>query len=402
MLRRPNLLTTAFFHRKVETLARWLCNGDGIDWILIMNATLPLHSLAAGFLVLAASATPTSSPGAETFLKKSFTVHRGEKLTVSADRGNIEVKTSDSDKVEVEVKRRLDRLSDADAKKIFDEHEITLEQKGGEVIVRGEFKTKKPMLSRDESQLQVSYTLSIPQKFNVDLKTAGGGVTVGDLSGELRMKTAAGNLQAGRTDGPVFATTSGGSISIASAKTAETKTAAGNIMIGEVGEVSAETSGGSVEIKSAKGKIITRSAAGNIKLGSVEGDISASTSGGSIHVTKARGTLSAKTAAGNIDFWDVAGKGQGETSGGSITVAIKEQPKAECRLKTAAGNIRVTVPGDLAVDLDAATSAGNVTCDLPITIQGKRRNDALQGKINGGGPALVLKTSGGSVVIKKS
>jgi hypothetical protein len=42
-----------------------------------------------------------------------------------------------------------------------------------------------------------------------------------------------------------------------------------------------------------------------------------------------------------------------------------------------------------------------VTCDLPVTVQGRIEHSHLKGPVNGGGPAVVLRTSGGEIHIEK-
>ncbi|SPE54286.1 conserved hypothetical protein [Verrucomicrobia bacterium] len=59
------------------------------------------------------------------------------------------------------------------------------------------------------------------------------------------------------------------------------------------------------------------------------------------------------------------------------------------------------MPGDAAFNLEARTSGGGVTCDLPVTVQGKVEHSHLMGVINGGGLAVVLRSSGGGIRIRK-
>ena len=54
----------------------------------------------------------------------------------------------------------------------------------------------------------------------------------------------------------------------------------------------------------------------------------------------------------------------------------------------------------VAVNLDASTSGGRVIADIPVTVQGELKRTALKSKINGGGPALYLHTTGGNVHIR--
>jgi hypothetical protein len=55
------------------------------------------------------------------------------------------------------------------------------------------------------------------------------------------------------------------------------------------------------------------------------------------------------------------------------------------------------------VDVDASTSGGRVSSDLPVvtTVQGEQKKNELRGKINGGGPLVKAHTSGGNVRIEK-
>jgi phage shock protein B len=51
----------------------------------------------------------------------------------------------------------------------------------------------------------------------------------------------------------------------------------------------------------------------------------------------------------------------------------------------------------IGVDVDARTSGGEVTTELPVTVLGEFSKTALQAKINERGPKLMLRTSGGNI-----
>src|SRR5882762_7179383 len=125
--------------------------------------TLAVASLFAGALVLRGAV--------EDRINKEFQVKPGSKLVVAVDRGSVDVKSADTDRVAIEVKRKLDKVSEAQAREIFRDHEVTLAQDGDEVRIRAQFKTKHH--TGKYSQLQVRYQITVPKKFDVDLKTAG-------------------------------------------------------------------------------------------------------------------------------------------------------------------------------------------------------------------------------------
>ena len=62
--------------------------------------------------------------------------------------------------------------------------------------------------------------------------------------------------------------------------------------------------------------------------------------------------------------------------------------------------MKLTLDSACQVDLDARTSGGKVECELPVT--GVIRPNRVEGKINGGGPNVLLRTSGGTIKVIKS
>src|SRR5256886_449366 len=329
----------------------------------VIAGLLPCVSLLSAAWVLAAS-------DVEDRLTKSFEAKPGGKLVVEADRGSIEVKSADADQVEIEVFRKVSRESQAKAEEILKNHEVRFSLDGNKVQVHAEFKKGFTGGWGDKGRnLQVRYQILVPKQFNVNLKTAGGSIKVADLIGEARGQTAGGSLSFGQMDGPIYGRTSGGGISVAGCK----------------GGVDLETSGGSIH------------------LGEVQGDTTAHTSGGSISLKKTNGKTAVGTSGGGIEAADVRGSIDASTAGGSITANISAQPTGDCRLHTSGGSIKVSLAEKVAVDVDAKTSGGRVVIEGPVAAvaQGENKPNALRGKINGGGPALSLETSGRSIYFRQ-
>jgi DUF4097 and DUF4098 domain-containing protein YvlB len=359
---------------------------------------------------------------------------------VAADRGSVAVQASENNEVGIEVRRKLQKVSAADARLIFQNHEVTFSQQDKQVRVTAQFKTK-PARGAKDHQLQVSYRITVPKTFSVDLQTRAGAIQVGDLKGNVKADTAAGAIKIGGIEGPVQARTSGGSVSVASAETAMLHTSAGKIDVGEIGgslecntsggairvqsaqgkvvaktsaggieiihakaEISAQTSGGSIEVGKGEAGASVKTSAGSIKIGEIAGDLIAETHGGSIKVQKCGGKLIAKTSAGNIDVGNAVNSLHLSTSGGSIQANVVGALKVDSSVETSAGNIKLALPENTALNIDAKASGGQVSCDLPVAPlkqDGKAKKTALSGKLNGGGPLLTLRTGGGSISLKK-
>jgi DUF4097 and DUF4098 domain-containing protein YvlB len=292
-------------------------------------------------------------------IQRGFDVAPGGELHIDSDRGAIEVHTGSDDRVEVEVLRKGD-----DAMKL----DVEFEQRGNDVIVHGIYPKSNGGFRFNWGRGQeIRFRVTVPSRYDVDLKTAGGSIGVDDLEGTVRAETSGGSLSFGRVHGPVWGRTSGGSISL----------------VGGVGDADIRTSGGSIEI------------------GDVDGDVVAETSGGSIEIDRSQGTVHADTSGGGIRVNEVMGTIVAHTSGGSVYASITRQPLADCRLTTSGGGVTVDLGPYVAVELDAASSGGRVTTDLAVDDAVKTRN-SLRGSINGGGPSLYLRTSGGGVRIGRS
>lgn len=139
-------------------------------------------------------------------------------------------------------------------------------------------------------------------------------------------------------------------------------------------------------------------AGGSIRISDLHGNIDAHTSGGSIKVGNITGQVKLDTSGGSIGVEAVSGPVNAKTSGGSIKVRITEQLTADSELKTSGGSITATIPQNMQIDINARTSGGRVHSDFEI--DGSTKKQYVNGKINGGGPELTLRTSGGSIRIQ--
>lgn len=288
--------------------------------------------------------------GVDGDIKKSFSVSEDGLLTVEADIGSIEVRTSSASKVDVEIQFESRRGSKRNFKDILEDFDVDFDHSGKDVTVILDYpKGRRNFWDNVGRYVRVRFYITVPKKYNVDLSTSGGSIQVDDLTGEVKSRTSGGSLVFGQIQGPV----------------------------------TGKTSGGSVNLDKCSGEVDVRTSGGSISIGEVQGNVLAHTSGGGIKVEEVMGTIEAST------------------SGGSITARISKQPKSDCSLKTSGGGITVYLSEDIGVNVDARTSGGGVRTDFPVTVKGNISKNSLKAKVNGGGPELYLRTSGGSIYLKE-
>jgi hypothetical protein len=310
-------------------------------------------ALATALLLAAVSAS-----AAQNKVSKTFDAPDGGKLVLTADVGDLRVTTGGRGvTVDVSMNGREDSIR---------EYHVTFRQEGNTVYVDGDY-DRHGWRFFDTDNLHVKYVISVPRRFQVDLQTSGGDIDLADLDGEVLARTSGGDIEIGNTGGNVTAKTSGGDIKVRGAN----------------GTLKVNTSGGDIDIDSANAQVDAR------------------TSGGDVQIRRAGGNVVARSSGGGIEIDEAYGAIDASTSGGSINARFSRQPNADSRLVTSGGGVSVTLASNLRADIDAHTSGGGISTSIPIQVLGKQDEDTLIGTVNGGGPKLYVRTSGGGISLKR-
>jgi hypothetical protein len=129
-------------------------------------------------------------------------------------------------------------------------------------------------------------------------------------------------------------------------------------------------------------------------------NVDVETVNGSIRIDGINGKHELETTNGKIEVARCSGSLEAETTNGAIyaelTSVAKNQP---LRFETTNGRIEVTLPANLAVDVDAGTTNGSIHSDLPVSATSISKN-SLRGSINGGGTSLHMRTTNGGIDIR--
>ncbi|MFI5119975.1 MAG: DUF4097 family beta strand repeat-containing protein [Thermoanaerobaculia bacterium] len=219
----------------------------------------------------------------------------------------------------------------------------------------------------------------------------GRSISKGDLPGDLVLSYAPGDVTAGHVGGHVKISTQSGQIRVKGAgKGAELSSAGGDIRIESVtGELKATTSGG------------------DIRAGAVSGDARLETAGGDVVIHSAGGSVTARTGGGDITLKKVHGPVVARTSGGTVLCEISSAAAPGGELMTNGGDVIVTLPSNYRADIDVRVSGGEMDADaiasqFPEIVVTRRPGSVTgEGKLNGGGPKLIIRSTSGSVSVRK-
>jgi hypothetical protein len=313
------------------------------------HAFHPVRWLAAVLSVLVMTTITTQAATTEV-IEKTLTADPGGTLVIKVKRGSLDVTGQPGSAVEIAIKREITASSKEAEETFLTENPVVIEQNGNEITITREGASGGGggWFSKDAKE-KAEYVITVPAQFHVKLNTAGGPITTANLEGNTRLNT------------------SGGTIAMSDLR----------------GTIQANTSGGSIRLSNCHGGTIVNTSGGSIKAENGSGDLKLNTSGGSI----------------TVDAHD--GNVNGRTSGGSIKVIMLSQPTAPCTLATSGGSVTAMLPADAAVDIDASTSGGSVSSSFPDAQVDPKKKTRLVAPVNGGGPTLKLRTSGGNVSIKQ-
>lgn len=297
-------------------------------------------SLLLTFLLITSSLaiTPLFAQNQEDpYRVETFGIDTPGELEVQTSGGHITVEGSSSDDVRVEmyVRKDGDYLLPEDTN--LDNWEIDISQSGNVVNVVA---TREKNKWGPDSE-SISFVVYAPRELSTELKTSGGHIKASGLSGEQSIKTSGGHLNLADLEGSVKARTSGGHIDIADTR----------------------------------------------------GDVDARTSGGHINVQNSEGRLGIRTSGGHIDLADVGGSVEARTSGGSISAHLNSISDS-INLRTSGGNINIGVPENTGLNLNLR---GNFVSTDMNNFSGAIDQNEVEGKLNGGGPIVSARTSGGRV-----
>lgn len=211
----------------------------------------------------------------EILKEENLSTSQGNTVNVSTFAGDVAISTWDKSEVGVKV------MGNNNAKEVMEYKSST---SGDNVKI--EIKSSK----KNKSNIQLKVEVQVPSTYNVEVKTAGGDITLKGLYGNIEMKTA----------------------------------------------------GGDIKVDDITGNADLKTAGGDINAQSLKGNIEASTAGGDINISSSDGIVEAKTAGGDINV-DYSGTNMGiecKTSGGDIILKLPESIAGNFELKTSSGEIK--------------------------------------------------------------
>lgn len=372
-------------------------------------------------------------------IKKDFDIGMGNKLILDLETGGgVYISGWDKEKVAVKV-----HISGVDE----DDYDLDFDAGSSRIRISSDYNRR---WGRHDGDFE--FVIKVPEKFDIEIESSGGGVHIADVEGEISGMTAGGTLdftnitgdidfrtmggeiRASEVKGQLRLETMGGGITITDSEAdGKVSTMGGNIMMEHVkGNLKGSTMGGNVIYRDVSGRsnkskssngdeVRVTTMGGDIHLDDAPQGANLDTKGGDITVRTAGKFVKAKTFGGNIEIDEIDGWVNVSTLGGDVTVNMTGDPdegRRDIEISSLGGEITLTVPADLSMEFDielAITKNSHrdyeIISDFDMKQEktsewdrshgSKRKYIYGTGTVAGGKNKIEISTINGNIYIKK-
>ena len=291
---------------------------------------------------------------------KTVKIGAGGELTLANIAGDIVVTRANGAEATIEIVKTARARTVEDARDMLGLVTVSVTERTGRADVKTVYPRDDEMRRNNRRNINVSvaYTVSAP---------AGTRLTIGSVSGSIKVSDIKGDLSANSISGGVRIASAG-------------RIAAAKSVSGDVEIVDTETDG-AVDVQSISGSVALRKVtAQRVDVGSISGSVVVQ----DVHCDR----IEAHSISGSVEFAGTLAKG------------------GRYQLTSHSGDVRIAVSSATGFEIEANSFSGSVRSDLALTLQGDRGRDgsgrrAVRGVFGDGSAVLNVTTFSGNVVITK-
>jgi hypothetical protein len=328
------------------------------------------------------------------------TIPPNAQVLVRNIRGDITVRASDDNQIQVSAKKNVRAWSENDAQRIAKPVGVEITQNGDS------FEVHPNGYDTSDARISVDLDVSVPQKSSVIVRTEKGDVQISDFLADVSVSDQNGDVEVRGTTGEVSVEMKKGDVKIADTT--------GDVKIsGKGGEIEVNDTTGSLNVEGDfYGPVRADKVTKGVRMVSPKTDLTVSAltghmeaSSGNLDVIDAPGNVSLRTRDTEVNVENPGGKVQIDNRNAQTSVRFSIAPKDDVTVTNASSGISLTIPGSSNFEIQADCH----NCDIDSEFSGlgpvkSPAGDAtVSGKYgNGKGPKITLKTSYGNISLMRS
>lgn len=328
-------------------------------------------------------------------------VSADSRILIRNVRGDITVRPSDDSQIHVDGKKNIKAWSETDAEHIASAISVEIAKNGDGYEVR-------PVnASGGDSRASLDLEIAVPKKAVLTVRDDRGDVSVSDMEKPVSINTTRGDVEVRDTAGDVSVETQRGKVSVSDTK--------GNVKIsGHGGEINVSSATGGLIIDGEFfGPIRADKVAKGVRFVSQRTDLTITqlnghmeTGSGNLEIADTAGNLNLRTNSYDISIENAGGKLKVENRNGNIEVRFSQPPKDDVEITNSSSPITLSLPESSSFEIGADCHSCDIDSEFSadsLTRTSTGGDSHLEGKYgNGRGPKIILKTSYGSISIRKT
>ena len=323
------------------------------------------------------------------------------RIVIQNGRGDITVRSSEEAQLRVDGKKNVNAWSETDAEHLASAVSVEIAKNGDAYEVR-------PVNTNSgDSRVSLDLDIAVPKKASLTVRNERGDVSVSDMEKPVTVNTTRGDVEVRDTTGDVNVDTGKGDVKVSDTK--------GNVKIsGHGGEVNVSSATGGLIIDGEFfGPIRADKIAKGVRFVSQRTDLTITqlnghmeTSSGNLEIADTAGNLNLRTNSYDISIENAGGKLKVDNRNGSVEVRFPTPPKEDIEITNSSAPITLILPESSNFEIGADCHSCDIDSEFSadsLTRTSTGGNSHLEGKYgNGRGPKIILKTSYGSISIRKT
>ena len=329
----------------------------------------------------------------EEAISKSISVGDAKQLVIESLSGDITVTGEEGrDAIELKIIKTVRADDEKMARKIAESMGVVVTRPDGLIRIETRYpekgKVKKSIFSffvERGQTMNISLTLTVPAGLSIETASASGDVEIGRILADVEASSASGDLVIRDV---------GGDLTVAVAS----------------GEIEVDEVGGNVKLSSAAGDIVVRNVGGDAEINVATGDVELTSIEGSLELSSYTGdsivdgvgAVKYEGISGSARFVDVQGAVEASAASGDLNFRVTPESMSDYNITASSGNIilrflRIMEDGYI---LKAATTSGEISARLPITVTKVDRNK-IAGIVRDGRAKVFLETASGNITVEE-
>lgn len=323
------------------------------------------------------------------------------RITIQNVRGDISVRSGDDSQIHVDGKKNIKAWSETDAEHVASAISV-------EIVKNGDgYEIRPANSSGGDSRAKVDLDVAVPKTSALTVRNERGDVSVTDMAKPVAVNTTRGDVEVRDNAGDVTIDTGKGNVKVSDTK--------GNVKIsGHGGEINVSSATGGLTIDGEfYGPIRADKVAKGVRFVSQRTDLTITqlnghmeTGSGNLEIADTAGNLTLRTNSYDISIENAGGKLRVDNRNGNVEVRFSNSPKEDIEITNSSSPITLTLPESSSFDIVADCHSCDIDSEFSADSlkQTSTSGDAhLEGKYGKArGPKIILKTSYGSISIRKT